>query len=89
MRDYYHAQEAKAAGLDWRSALLADWLGDDDQRRVLMLLGNPAYPAVADKVRAFTELHGRSRATWFRCVNRLKEQGKLPGSPQKVEIGPG
>jgi hypothetical protein len=31
MRDYYQAQEAKAAGLDWRSALLADGLGDDDE----------------------------------------------------------
>jgi hypothetical protein len=73
MRDYVKARAYKAAGLDWRTLLHKQWK-TGKLARVLELRRDPAFATEEDRVRAYVAAGG-SRATYFRHVARLRDQG--------------
>jgi hypothetical protein len=104
-RWYVIADRDKRAGRDWRQIILKTHVPSPACCLVQDLEGDPAYPTRQDRARRFTELMGaakpNSRATYFRLVGRLEEEGRLvvetvppillrltrpPGTPSLLEL---
>jgi hypothetical protein len=76
MRDYVKALEIKKAGLDWKELLKQQWRCGK-LSRVLELVRDSSFASEEERVRAFAGAGG-SRATYFRCVAKLKRLGVWP-----------
>lgn len=72
MRWYAKAQRLRHAGFDdWQSSVLQMMCGDKALAAVAALLADPRYESEKDRVAAFREETGLSRASYFRLKKRL------------------
>ena len=71
MRTYVRAAELKAAGLDWRGMMLSQWL-PTKAALVARLKSDPQYQSEAERILAFQEQGGGSRATYFNHAKKLR-----------------
>ena len=78
MRHYVIGQELKTAGFDWKSRLRERWQVDPKTVLVAKLKADPSYATEQDRVRAFTEAGGGSRATYFNHAKKLQPAGAPP-----------
>jgi hypothetical protein len=78
MRDYWRAERLKKqGGMDWRAALHRQWRSGR-LVQVVELRSDPSFASEEDRARAFVSRSAGSRATYFRCVERLRRLGALP-----------
>ncbi len=75
MREYVKASELKEAQIDWVTALLRRRL-PETTALVAKLKGNARYQSEAQRVQAFIQEGGGSRATYFRHAKQLRFRGK-------------
>jgi hypothetical protein len=95
LRHYLAAWELKQAGLDWRPLLLNRCL-TGTALLVAQLKADPRYTSETERVRAFIESGGGSRATYFNWCKKLQAPRSMPpirlkNLPQltlKVDWGP-
>lgn len=85
MRQYVKAAERKAAGIDWRATLAAEWkagklfLIDELQR-------DPAFHTEEERAAAFVARRGGSRATYFRHLKRWRQVVGEPAPPPPLPL---
>jgi hypothetical protein len=77
MRLYWKAWELKKAAMDWRGDLLARWLSGP-RLLVAQLKADISFASEEDRVRAFVERCGGSRATYFNHAKHLRPVGGVP-----------
>ena len=77
MRHYVRAAELKQAGLNWMQAILSDALSEKTFL-VAQIKADPKYQTEHERIRAFRELGGGCRATYFNHAQRLSGRSQ-PG----------
>ena len=83
MRHYVRARELKqAGGIDWKEDLLKRWL-PPRRRLAACLKADESFTCEEDRVRAFAEQGGGSRATYFRYAKLLEP----PAAPPRIVLG--
>ncbi|QDV81274.1 hypothetical protein [Planctomycetes bacterium TBK1r] len=70
MRHYVRAAELKAAGIDWVKTILSDEI-PEKAMLVAKLKADTSFAEERDRVRAFTELGGGNKTTWYKWSNRI------------------
>ncbi len=70
LRHYVRAKELKAAGMDWTEVLAAE-AENKRERLAAEVLASNAYGNTAERVKAFVERGGGSRATFFNYQRKL------------------
>jgi hypothetical protein len=86
MRHYVNARELKRTddpAIDWREAMLKCWLPPRRQL-VARLKADPLLASEEDRVQAFVEQGGGSRATYFRYAKTLLP----PAEPPRLHLRP-
>jgi hypothetical protein len=88
MRVYTQAQELKKAGIDWRRKILERYL-DPTVALVARLKSDARFKSEEERVKAFIEAGGGSRATYFNHAKRLREGVDGDGGEDGRAIGEG
>jgi hypothetical protein len=83
MRDYVKAQAMKKAGMDWRALLHRQWKSSK-LARVTALRADSAFQSEEERVQAFIEEGSGSRATYFRCLQKIRDLGVIPAREEYV-----
>jgi hypothetical protein len=76
MRHYVRASELKDAGMDWFDILLSEGFSPKTLL-VAKLKDDDSYPDESSRIKAFTELGGGGRSTYFNHAAKLKPSGKI------------
>lgn len=86
MRHYEIAGKYKAGGKDWKRLLFQQWGVSDDLLLVTKLLADPSFTTEQERVEAFerSATGARSRATYYRLVQRLRPGQQTPANPSPV-----
>lgn len=71
MRHYVRATELKAAGLDWQSMMLNQWL-PTKAALVARLKMDPSFESESERIEEFKRRGGGSRATYFNHAKKLR-----------------
>jgi len=88
MRYYVEAARFKAAGLDWRTALLRDWGLDASAALVARLQSDPSFASQEDRARAFTAQTNLSRRTYFNTLKKVRRATGIPCTPAPATLRP-
>jgi hypothetical protein len=86
MRDYVKARSMKQAGMNWRALLHRQWKSSK-LALVAALRADSSFRSEEDRVLALAAKGGGSRATYFRCVEKLRELGVLPPDAEPAGAG--
>jgi hypothetical protein len=80
MRHYVRARELKAAGMDWTDVLVVE-AENKRSRLAAELLASDAYGSTAERVKAFVDRGGGSRASFSVIMRTGSRRGRTSSTP--------